>query len=93
MGKIYLLHFDEPYKHAAHYLGYVKKDIDQRLESHTNNPDVRLLQVIKEAGIGFSLARVWNNVSRKEERRLKNTGGMSRYCPICQFIKNHPNLY
>jgi hypothetical protein len=44
----------------------------------------RLLQVIAQAGIGFRLARVWPGASKGYERSLKNSGGASRYCPICQ---------
>jgi predicted DNA-binding WGR domain protein len=44
----------------------------------------RLLQVIAQAGIGFRLARIWPGASKGYERQLKNSGGASRYCPICQ---------
>jgi hypothetical protein len=33
MDGIYLLHFDPPYKHAGHYLGYAS-DIDRRISEH-----------------------------------------------------------
>ena len=32
-GYVYLLHFDQPYKHARHYLGYTV-NVDQRLAMH-----------------------------------------------------------
>jgi hypothetical protein len=35
-------------------------------------------------GISFTVARVWDGVTREFERRLKNSGGMSRYCPVCK---------
>jgi hypothetical protein len=44
----------------------------------------RLLQVIRQAGIGFQVARLWPGASKAYERQLKNSGSASRYCPICQ---------
>ena len=83
MGTVYLLHFDRPYKHAAHYCGYTKQDIEDRLEEHANGTGARLTQVIRAAGIGFQLARVWRGQGRKFERRLKNTKSVRDYCPLC----------
>lgn len=54
-GTVYLLHFDRPYKHARHYLGWAK-DLDARLEHHRAGTGARLLAVLKEHGIGFVLA-------------------------------------
>ena len=33
MGVVYLIHFDEPFQHARHYLGYTK-NLDTRLAAH-----------------------------------------------------------
>jgi hypothetical protein len=54
------------------------------LAEHLGGRAARLLQVITQAGIGFRLARTWPQVTRARERQLKNEGGASRYCPICQ---------
>lgn len=83
MRGVYLLHFDGPYKHAKHYVGY-SKDIDARIEMHRQGQAARLTQVIKEHGIGFVVAKTWGRATRRFERQLKNRGGASRYCPICQ---------
>jgi predicted GIY-YIG superfamily endonuclease len=79
---VYLLHFNTPYKHAAHYLGYAS-NLSKRVLKHATKPDARLMQVIKENNIGFVVARVWPDADRNEERRLKNTGSSKRFCPIC----------
>jgi predicted GIY-YIG superfamily endonuclease len=79
---VYLLHFDTPYKHAQHYLGYTSS-LAKRITKHAERPDARLMQVIKEAGIGFTIARVWPDADRTEERRIKTMGGGKRFCPIC----------
>jgi hypothetical protein len=59
-------------------------DLDRRLPEHRRGRGARLLEVITQAGIGFRLARTWPGVTRARERQLKNQGGASRYCPICQ---------
>lgn len=83
MRGVYLLHFETPYKHAKHYVGY-SKDIDARIELHRQGQAARLTQVIKAAGISFVEAKRWRNKSQAFERSLKNRGGASRYCPICR---------
>lgn len=48
-GTIYMLHFDHPYKHAAHYTGWTA-DLDQRLAEHASGHGARLTEVIRDAG-------------------------------------------
>jgi len=81
-GTVYLTHFDRPYRHAGHYLGWTS-DLDSRLAAHRNGTGARLMEVIKEAGIGFQLVRTWKG-TRKLERQLKNRGGHARVCPVCR---------
>lgn len=81
-GTIYLLHFERPYKHARHYMGWTT-DLEARLERHRQGSGARLLAVIADAGIGWELARTWVG-TRYDERRLKRWGGKTRLCPICQ---------
>lgn len=87
---IYLLHFDRPYHHAKHYLGYARDEVamHRRIDAHYNATDGdgknhRLLCVIRNAGISFTLARVWPEGTRDEERRRKKRG-KGRLCPICR---------
>lgn len=79
---VYLLHFDQPYPHARHYLGWIR-DLEARLADHRAGSGARLLAVIKSAGIGFSLVRTWTPAGRKRERQITNQGGLSRSCPAC----------
>jgi predicted GIY-YIG superfamily endonuclease len=81
-GTIYLLHFSEPYKHARHYVGFTT-NLEQRLDEHSKGHGARLLQVIIEAGLTFSLTRTWQG-TRKDERRIKNRKEAPRLCPICK---------
>ncbi len=79
---VYLLHFSQPYKHAKHYLG-TAKDLETRLEQHANGTGARLMQVIREVGLTFELARVWPG-SRKLEKQLKRQKNSPRLCPVCR---------
>ncbi|WP_188188904.1 endonuclease [Nonomuraea sp. SYSU D8015] len=84
-GTVYLLHFDRPFKHAKHYTGWTSGDLDGRLAEHRAGRGARLLAVIKAAGIGFTVARIWAG-DRRLERSLKRQGGASRRCPSCGVI-------
>jgi predicted GIY-YIG superfamily endonuclease len=90
-GTVYLLHFDQRYEHAGHYTGWAE-DLDRRLAEHLGGRAARLIEVITQAGIGFRLARTWPGVTRARERQLKQQGGASRYCPICQEERNARGL-
>jgi predicted GIY-YIG superfamily endonuclease len=81
-GIVYLVHFTEPYRHARHYTGWTA-DLDSRLAEHQAGRGARLLQVITQAGIDWTLARTWQG-TRERERQLKRQGGASRRCPICR---------
>ena len=80
----YLLHFDKPYKHARHYLGYTK-DLDARLQDHNwgNGSGAALTDAARTAGITFQLARVWEGATRADERKLHRQGHNPRLCPMC----------
>jgi hypothetical protein len=91
---LYLLHFDRPYQHARHYLGFAKDvpTMHQRIDWHYNASAAdgkkhRLMQAVRGAGISFTLARVWPDGTRDDERRKKQRGH-SRHCPICRDERN-----
>jgi predicted GIY-YIG superfamily endonuclease len=84
---VYLIHFDRPYHHARHYLGSAR-DLQARLHQHANGTGANLMRVIKEAGIGWTLARTWDG-GRKEERRLKNRKEAPRLCPMCRDLREN----
>ena len=83
MGTVYLLHFDRPYKHARHYLGYTSKALKARLLRHEAGSGARLMEVIVGAGITFVVARTWKG-DKALERKLKNRKNAPRHCPICR---------
>jgi hypothetical protein len=45
------------------------------------------MEVAKERGIGFRVARVWHKRTRSFERKLKNRKNAAQLCPVCQAQK------
>ena len=89
-GTVYLLHFDRlyvPYPGAplrdcaGHYVGWAK-NVKRRLAEHAAGRGARLLAVVREAGIGWQVARMWPG-GRDRERQIKRQGGHARQCPLC----------
>jgi len=78
---VYLIHLDTPLAHATHYLGYAD-DLQARLERHACGQGARMLQVCRERGITWQLARTWSG-DRKVERKLKRRKDAPHICPIC----------
>lgn len=79
---VYLLHFATPYQHARHYVGW-SEQLEARLAHHREGRGARLMAAVSEAGIDFTVARLWQGADRAFERRLHNAGGKARLCPIC----------
>jgi len=85
---VYLIHFDRPYKHAQHYLGYVGGALQNRIDRHRAGNGSRLLQVIQKAGIEWKVVRIWPDGDRELEHRLKQHSN-TRNCPICNSKIKH----
>lgn len=81
-GTIYLLHFDRPFRHARHYLGWARR-LEDRLAVHGKAHGSALMRAVADAGIGWQLARTWPG-DRHRERQLKAQGSRGRLCPICR---------
>ncbi len=82
-GTVYLLHFDQPYHHARHYIGFAT-DLERRLIQHQSGSGARLVEVVVNAGRSFTLARIWPNTDRSFERRLHRRKDSPRMCPVCR---------
>jgi len=83
MTGCYLLHFDPPFKHAKHYLGWAKK-IASRVQKHqAGQSRARLTTAAAQAGVQMTLARTWPGATRIDEARIKRQGGLARSCPLC----------
>ena len=90
-GTLYLLHFERPWRHAAHYLGWTERPLEERLAEHLKGkPHGSPLVAIAAEQAGISSVeelRRWvvttKRGDRYEERRLKRRGGHRRVCPRC----------
>ena len=78
---VYLIHFNEPYLHAKHYLGSTE-NLHLRLSAHAIGEGANLMKVIREAGITWRLTRVWQG-DRTLERTLKDRKETPALCPAC----------
>lgn len=81
-GTVYLIHFERPYKHARHYIGWAS-DLEGRLEHHRKGSGAVLMAVVTKAGIAWSVVQTWTG-DRNFERRLKNRKSSPRFCPACR---------
>lgn len=85
IGIIYLLHFDQPYKHARHYMGWAmdQEHLEIRLKIHRRGKSkVALMRAVAAAGINFRVTRTWEGTLDRE-RQLKNWKMTPRLCPLC----------
>lgn len=87
IGQVYLLHFDPPVAHAQHYLGWAL-DAMARVDEHLRGAGAALVRAAVARGSHVELVRVWREVDRAFERRLKNGGTLKRVCPICKPAYN-----
>jgi hypothetical protein len=86
---VYLLHFDEPIGnldsktgYAQHYTGSTN-NLRRRMREHETDSDVRIMEAVRQADIGWTLARTWPG-NQQREFQLKKQGGAARRCPICK---------
>ena len=81
-GTIYLLHFEQPYRHAQHYLGWAS-DVQERLASHIEGKGNPLVAAAVASGSEVRVVRTWTG-TRTLERKLKKQKNACWLCPICK---------
>ena len=81
-GTVYLLHFNEPYKHARHYVGWTARNVRPPPGRACGRARRPAAGRGRAAGIGWQLARLWPG-GRARERQIKRQGGHARKCPLC----------
>jgi hypothetical protein len=80
---IYIIHFDSPYYHARHYVGFCRDDgLEERLARHRAGSGSRLMLAVELAGIEWTVALIHPG-DRRFERHLKRAHNTRRFCPIC----------
>jgi len=79
-GTVYLLHFDQPYKHARHYVGWAS-NVRRRLAEHEAGRGARLLAVVRERGSAGS----WPGCGQAAGPGSGRSSGRApcRQCPLC----------
>lgn len=88
MPDLYLLHFDPPYRHARHYLGYAVGTGRGHAYAKAQAKGVLLgaheLVMAAQANLcEITVADVFVGEGRAEQRRMRRNGSLSRFCPIC----------
>jgi len=84
---VYLIHFDRPFSHARHYVGFVhggRRELALRVARHAAGDGAKILRAVTAAGIGWRVVRTWGaRGTRAFERGLKNAAHPERVCPCC----------
>ncbi len=84
VGTVYLIHLDQPYQHARHYLGWTEgTDISRRIGEHLSARGSPLLAAATAAGISWQVVRTWPGKTREFERRLHRQRSDPKLCPQC----------
>jgi predicted GIY-YIG superfamily endonuclease len=81
---VYLIHFDQPYYHAQHYIG-TTIDLENRIRQHqlgVSYGGAHLLHAVNLAGIPWQVVRVWEG-GRALEKQLKAWKNARLLCPVC----------
>lgn len=82
---VYILHYETKLGHAQHYCGWTS-NLDKRLSYHIKNKKQHpaLTRAFALAGIKI-LAVSFAAGTRNDERRVKKTGHVARYCEACSL--------
>jgi len=84
-GYVYVIHFDDKFHHAQHYVGCTK-NVRSRLIAHAWGYGANILKHQMLQGGEWSLAGLYNCTTaemRKIERSLKNWNNSKQFCPTC----------
>ena len=79
---LYLLHFDPPYRHAGHYLGYTE-DVPKRFALHVKGKGSPLVKAAVNNGSRIVLVRLWAEDGNAEQEIKRSVGSRARLCPLC----------
>lgn len=84
MSAVYVLHFDPPYLHASHYIGFTEhEDVATRLIEHISGRGSPLVKAAVANGSRVEIAHVLINGDRNFERRIKNRRDVCTWCRLC----------
>lgn len=80
---VYVLHFDPPFQHAKHYVGFTKRDVNERLAEHLSGRGNSLVYAAHRAGCRVTVVRFWKSGTRRFEVYLKSRKDVPRWCACC----------
>jgi len=83
---VYLIHFDRPYRHARHYIGSAT-NLGWRIHEHQTGNGSALMAAVARAGIGWRIARTWENIPRWHEAKFHRQKNNPKLCPFCKGHK------
>jgi predicted GIY-YIG superfamily endonuclease len=81
---VYLIHFDQPYYHAQHYIG-TTIDLEHRIRQHQSGVScggAHLLHAVNLAGISWQVVRIWKG-GHALEKQFKARKNARMFCPVC----------
>jgi len=87
-----MLHIEPPLKHAGRYVGWTHvadgedpaEAVRDRYEQHVAGRGSPLVRAAVAAGCAIVIARIWPDVDRHFERRIKESKNARRLDPISQ---------
>lgn len=83
LGTLYLAHFGQAVGSGArHYLGWSSKPDERVIAHRCGRSRVKLMQLANE--VGWEIVATWPGMTRQDERRMKNRGGLAEHCPLCR---------
>lgn len=88
MPDLYLLHFDPPYRHARHYLGYAigtgrgRDYAKAQARGHAIGAH-ELVQAAQADQVSIHVADVLVGAGRATQRAMRSSHNLARHCPIC----------
>ena len=81
---IYIIHFDRPYYHARHYVGFCADGkLEERLSRHRKGRGSRLMLAVEAAGVTWTVVDTRLG-DRNFERLIKRAKNTPRFCPVCR---------
>ena len=88
MPDLFLLHFDPPYQHAQHYLGYAVgtgrgSSYAKAIARCTAIGPHELVMAAQSAGCQITVADVLVGAGRALQRQMRASHHLHRFCPIC----------
>jgi predicted GIY-YIG superfamily endonuclease len=86
---VYLLHFETPYKHARHYLGW-SGNVPNRVRTHKTGYGTGLTRAVHASGIEIVHVRTWPKMGRFYEQYLRSQKNNHLLCPICNPHPRNP---